>query len=272
MLSLISLIGCSGDDNNVSKDYFTSPSVVAEQFIDALNRIDPQLANSFLVRDIDESERTYQPGQEEWFVIYDAKFDEYKAVSLQYIRTIVYFDYHRNSNSLAREFRSIEDSDIATGYWDGDPWGDDYEVADYDDWTDLYYGRNSGFAYEDEDQVFDVSLMQAEREEREFIQKAAALSYEYSLSVETSMSLISLGEKMQGMIHQSQGITEGDQMALWSDFEKLSGVEMGDVLSATQADRETREELLDRIAEQIGTTSMSLEYQILPEIFGIQVP
>ncbi len=248
----------------------TSSVVSASLFVNALNNIDSQASNSYVARNQWNTERSYMPGQDDWFVIWDAKHREYKAVSLQYIRSIVYYDYYSNSRTLAREFRNIEDRDLSSGYWNGDPWGNDYEVVDYDFYTDLYFGRNSGYAYEDEEDMFDVSLMQSEVEQRQFFEKASAISYQYSLSIEASMSLISLGQKVQSMMHQSGGITLADQDALLSDIEHLSGVTLQEMMAATQ-DSNDREDVISRVAEQIGTTASSLEQQILPEIFGLEL-
>lgn len=248
----------------------SSVNVSPQAFINALNQIDPQFANSYLVRNTWESERTYMPGQEEWFVIFDAKYGQYKAVSLQYIRSIVYYDYYANTRGLASAFRSIENDDRRNWSFNGDRWGDDYEVADYDYYTDLFFGRNSGFAYEDEQDTFDVSLMQSEREEREFIEQAAAVSYQFSLSIESSMSLISFGQKIQSMMNRSSGFTAEDQKAIMSDLEQFSGVSVQELFAGLN-DSRAREDVLARVADQIGTTASSLEHQILPEIFGLSL-
>ena len=248
----------------------SSATVSPYAFVNGLNQVDPQYANSNVVRDTWESERTYVPGEEEWFVIYDAKYGQYKAVSLQYIRSIIYYDYYSNTMGLASAFRSIENDDRRHWHVNGDPWGDDYEVVDYDYYTDLFFGRNSGFAYEDDDVTFDVSLMQSEREQREFIEKAAAISYQFSLSIDSSMSLISFGQKVQSMMNRSSGFTAEDQKAIMSDLEKLSGVSVNELFEAAN-DNVARQDVLERVADEIGTTASSLEHQILPQIFGLSL-
>ena len=168
------------------------------------------------------------------------------------------------------EFRYIEDDDIFSGFFNGDPLGDDYEVVDYDFITDLYFGRNSGFAYEDEEETFDVNLMQSDKEKMAFFKKASAISLTYNVSIQTSMSLVTLGKKVEKMIGGNGEITNADQQALVTDLSNLTGVTLEDV-TAAQGDETKKAELLKKIADKIGATASNLEHKILPEVFGVNL-
>jgi len=208
-------------------------------------------------------------GQDDWFVIYDDKFNEHKAVSLQYIRSIVYYDYYSNTQALAEEFRAIENDDILDGELNGDYWGDDYEVVDYDDYTNSYWGRNSGYEYEDETATTDVSLMTAELQQKEFVKKAANISMAFNVGIETSLSLVTLGEKAEKMLGKSNGeLTVQDQLAFANDLQKLTGVTLSEVMEASKSS-EAQAELVKNIAKNIGTTAANLESKLLPELLGV---
>jgi hypothetical protein len=262
--------GGSGGGGGSTYGAYSSPSVSAQAFVDALNRVDSQYADSYIVRDEWESERSWVPGEEEWFVIWDAKYGEYKAVSLQYVRSIIYYDYYSSSTSLADEFRAIEGDDIYDGFYNGDPLGDDYEVVDYDWLTDLYFGRNSGFAYEDEEETTDVALLQGEQEKMAFFKKASAVSFSFNVSIETAMSLVTLGKKVEKMIGNNGEVTSEDQQALVGDLQNLTGVTLEDVAAAAD-DTSAKQDLVKKIAEKIGTSAENLEHKILPEIFGVEL-
>ncbi len=270
VLSSALLVSCGGTGGSSTYGSKQSASVSSQAFVDALNRVDPQYADSYVELYEDEAVRSGIVGEEEWFVFYDAKFSEYKAVSLQYVRSIIYYDYYSNSSALADEFRAIEGNDIFDGFLYGDPLGDDYEVADYDWVTDLYFGRNSGFAYEDGEETFDVDLLRGDKEKMAFFKKASAISLTYNVSIETSMSLVSLGNKVDKMIGGNGEITNEDQQALVSDLSQLTGVTVEEVISA-QLDSAKKDELLEKIANKIGSTATSLEHDILPEVFGISL-
>lgn len=264
--------GGGGTGGGSTYGAYSSPTITANRFISALNDVDgaPLYDESEVVLYTDETIRSTEPGQEEWFVIYDAKFDEYKAVSLQYIRTIVYYDYYANDYSVADEFRENEADDIYNGYLDGDLFGDDYEVVDLG--VDGYfYGRESGYAYEDESETTDVNLMAGEAEKHKFFQQASNISYAYSVSIETAMSLVSLGSKVENMLTKSESqLTDEDQAALMGDLENLTGVTLEEVMQAG-FDNSKKEKMLEKISAKVGTTPQKLEGQLLPELFGVSL-
>ena len=251
---------------------YQSPSVTVTQFVNALNNIQGSGQNqSYVELYEDETYRSAIAGQEEWFVIWDDKFDEYKAVSLQYIRAIVYYDYFSNTTALASEFRAIESDDILSGNVNGDPYGDDYEVVDYEAYTDTFWGRNSGYAYEDETVSTDVSLRTAELEQKEFIKKAAKISHAFSVGIETSLSLVTLGEKAEKMLAKSNGeLTAADQAAFAADLSRLTGVTLTEVMAAAN-DQQAQDDLVKKIADKIGTSASNLETRILPELLGVKL-
>lgn len=250
---------------------YQSPSVTASQFVTALNNIESVYNQSYVELYTDETYRSAVVGEDDWFVIYDDVFGEYKAVSLQYIRSVVYYDYYSNNTALAEEFRDIEADDIANGDIYGDYWGDDYEVVDYDSWTGTFVGRNSGFDYEDEAGSKDVSLLTAEAEQLELIQKAAKVSFAYNLGIETSLSLVTLGKKSEEMMGRSNGeLTAADQAAFAQDLQRLTGVTLTDVMAASSSDQ-AQGDLINKIADKVGTSASNLENRILPELFGVQL-
>tara|TARA_R110002072_G_scaffold1989_1_gene16261 strand:+ start:38016 stop:38900 length:885 start_codon:yes stop_codon:yes gene_type:complete len=250
---------------------YNSPYITATGFVNALNDVDGVIADSEVILYTDETYRSMEPGQDDWFVIYDAKYDENKAVSLQYVRSMYYYDYYSNNYATGDEFRAQEDSDIFSGDINGDFWGDNYEVVDYDDFTGSFWGRNSGFEYEDEEDTNDASLMVADKEQLEFFKKASKVSFAFSVSMETAMSLVTLGNKVEGMVAKSQEqLTPDDQMALMGDLETLTGVSLGEMMEAT-VDNAKKETVVSKIAEKIGTTAQNLESKLLPEVFGLEI-
>ena len=267
------LAACTGGGGGSSTyGAYYSPTASVSQFVSALNSIEGYNADgSYVELYTDETIRSTYAGEDDWFVIYDDKFNEYKAVSLQYIRSIVYYDYYSNATSLAREFRSIERDDINFGDINGDFWGDDYEVVDFDFWTNTFIGRNSGFQYEDEAATTDVSLMTAELEQKEFIKKAANVSFAFNVGIETSMSLVTLGKKAEELVKKSGGeLTTADELALTNDLQKLTGVSLAEVMAAAN-DQAAQDDLVGKIADKIGTSASNLENKILPELFGLQL-
>lgn len=246
----------------------TSPDILASEFVAALNSVDGTYSTSVQLY-TNETLRSAQPGQEKWFVIWDAKYGEYKAVSLNYVRTIVYYDYYSNNNAVASEFRSIERSDILAGRYNGDTYGNDYEVVDYHSSTGYYEGRNSGYLYEDEAGSTDVSLLAKEQEKQKFYEKAAKVSFVYNVSLETSMSMITLGSKIEKMLSHGNGeLTQNDQAALLADMKTLTGVSVEEIQAAAN-DSKTKADVLAKVAAKIGTSSQNLEQKFLPEVFGI---
>ena len=244
-----------------------SPSILASEFVSALNSVDGTYSSKVELY-TNQTLRSQIAGQEQWFVIWDAKYSEYKAVSLQYVRSIVYYDYYSNNNAVASEFRSIERSDILSGQLNGDPYGNDYEVTDLLS-TGYYQGRNSGYLYEDQAGSTDVSLLAKEEEQAKFYQKAAKVSLVYNVSIETSMSMVTLGSKVEKMLSRTNGdLTQADQSALLSDLKTLTGASMDEIQQASQ-DSKTKAEVLAKIAEKLGTSAQNLEQKVLPEVFGV---
>lgn len=272
LASLAVLASCTGGGGGGSTSTwgsYQSPSVSVETFVAGLNSVDG--ASSYVELYEDETYRSMVPGQEEWFVIYDDKWSEHKAVSLQYIRSIIYYDYYANSSALASEFRAIENGHISGGHVNGDYYGDDYEVVDYNYFSNSYVGRNSGFEYEDEAATTDVSLMTAELQQKEFIKKAAKISYAFNVGIETSLSLVTLGEKAEMMLKKNKGeLTKEDQAAFASDLQRLTGVTLEDVMAAAN-DQKAQSDLIEKIADKIGTSSSNLENRLLPELLGVQL-
>ena len=255
--------GCGGS----SYGAHTSPSILASEFVNALNGVDGTYSSRVALY-TNETLRSQQLGQEQWFVIWDAKYGEYKAVSLNYVRTIVYYDYFSSNRAVASEFRSIERSDILSGELNGDYWGNDYEVVDLR-MSGYYEGRNSGYLYEDEAGSTDVSLLAKEEEQAKFYSKAAKVSLVFNVSIETSMSMVTLGSKVEKMIARTNGdLTAADQSALLSDLKTLTGASMEEIQKASE-DSKTKADVLAKIAAKLGTSAQNLEQRVLPEVFGI---
>jgi hypothetical protein len=267
--ALLALVSCGGSNpTKVSTGPTNSPSILASEFVSALNSVDGTTSTAVQLY-TNETLRSQQPGQEKWFVIWDAKYSEYKAVSLNYVRSIVYYDYYSNNNAVASEYRSIERGDILAGRYNGDTYGSDYEVVDYHASTGYYEGRNSGYLYEDEAGSTDVSLLAKEQEKAKFYEKATKVSFAYNVSLETSMSMVTLGSKIQKMLSHGTGeLTSIDQTALLSDLKKLTGVSIEEIQAAAN-DSKTKADVLAKVAEKIGTSAQNLEQKFLPEVFGI---
>jgi len=271
--SLVSCGGGGGGGNGGGGSTYgaqNSSYISAQSFVNSLNDVDYTNGNE-LIKDTYETVR----GGDDWFVVWDQEHAEYVAVSLQYIRTITYYDYYSNNFTLAEEYRDIQLDDEAYSGLIGDGYGDDYEIVDfagYDSWGDeLYRGFDSGFLYEDEEETFDVSLMAAEQEKKEFFKKASAVSFTYNVDISTSMALVTLGNKVEGMLNKNAGeVTDADQLALMGDLEKLTGASLDEINAAAQ-DVEKKEVLLDKIAKKIGTSTDNLENRLLPEVFGLDL-
>jgi hypothetical protein len=274
LLGLLSLASCGGGCSSncgsaPASTYgaYTSPGVLASEFVSALNSVDGTYSSRVALY-TNETLRSQHVGQEQWFVIWDAKWGEYKAVSLNYVRTIVYYDYFSNNSAVASEFRSIEHSDILAGHLNGDTYGNDYEVTDLLS-TGYYQGRNSGYLYEDEAGSTDVSLLAKEEEQAKFYSKAAKVSLVFNVSIEASMSMVTLGSKVEKMIARTNGeMTQADQSALLSDLKTLTGASMEEIKKASE-DSKAKADVLAKIAAKLGTNAQNLEQRILPEVFGI---
>lgn len=260
--------GGGGGGGGSSYGAKTSPNILASEFVASLNNVDGTYSTSVQLY-TNETLRSQHIGQEKWFVIWDAKYSEYKAVSLNYVRTIVYYDYYSNNNAVASEFRSIERSDVLSGRYNGDTYGNDYEVVDYQSATGYYQGRNSGYLYEDEAGATDVSLLASEQEKMKFYEKAAKVSFVYNVSLETSMSMVTLGSKIEKMLSHGNGeLTADDQAALLGDLKVLTGVSVEEIQAAAN-DSKIKADVLAKVAEKIGTSAQNLEQKFLPEVFGI---
>lgn len=246
---------------------YSSSDILASDFVSALNSVDSTYSSTVQLY-TNETLRSKTAGQDDWFVIYDAKFSEYKAVSLQYVRTIVYYDYYSNNKAVASEFRKVEGNDVAAGNLNGDYYGNSYEVVDRLS-SGYYEGRRSGYLYEDEVGSTDVSLMAKEQEQQQFYSKAAKVSFVYNVSLETSMSMVTLGSKIEKMLSRANGeLTKEDQAALMGDMKTLTGVTLEEIQKASQ-DSAAKEDVIAKIAEKLGTSASNLEQKVLPEVFGI---
>lgn len=273
MMSLASCTGGGGTStggnnggNTSTWGTYQSPYVTVNQFVDSLNYIDGTF--SYVELYTDETFRSMMAGEEDWFVIWDDSFGEHKAVSLQYIRSIVYYDYMSNTDALASEFRAIEADDIANGDLYGDFWGDNYEVVDYDPITGIYYGVVTGLEYEDGEETTDVSLMAAESAEMKFYKKAAAISYEFNVNISSAMGLVTLGDKLSGMA--SKGELSAEDMAVISeDIQKLTNVSAAEMMAAA-VDADAKEVALNKASEKLGTSAANIEQKLLP-MLGIQL-
>ena len=104
-----------------------------------------------------------------------------------------------------------------------------------------------------------------------FYAKAAKVSFAYSVSIETSMSMVTLGSKIEKMLSHGNGeLTSEDQAALMGDLKTLTGVSLAEIQAAAQ-DSKAKSDVLAKIADKIGTSSQNLEQKFLPEVFGINL-
>ncbi len=246
---------------------YSSANILASEFVSSLNSVDGTYSSRVELY-TNETLRSQAAGQDDWFVIYDAKFSEYKAVSLQYVRSIVYYDYYSNNKAVASEFRDIEHDDIVGGNLNGDRYGNDYEVVQRET-SGYYVGQQSGYLYEDEVTSTDVSLLAKESEQKRFFAKAAKVSFVYNVSLETSMSMVTLGSKIEKMMSRANGeLTGEDQLALLGDMKTLTGVSLEEIQKAA-VDSSAKEDVIAKIAEKLGTSASNLEQRVLPEVFGI---
>ena len=113
--------------------------------------------------------------------------------------------------------------------------------------------------------------MAADSEKMKFFKQASNVSYTYSVSLETAMSLVTLGSKVESMLKKSDSeLTAEDQAALMGDIENLTGVTLEEVVQAG-FDNKKKEEVLEKISSKVGTTAQHLEGKLLPELFGVQI-
>ncbi len=267
----LALSSCSGGGGSSSYGAYQSPYVSASSFVNGLNATDNTLINSEVILYTNETAYATYDGEQR-FVIYDGLRNEYKAVSLQYIRSIVYYDYYSNSYALAEEFRDIENYDMATGFYDGDAYGLDYEDVSFNSYDGYFYGQVTGYQYEDETETHDVNLIASEKEELALYDKISKISYTYQVSLETATSLAKLGDKVEGMLKKGaaqEELTAEDQAILTKDLEKITGVTIEEVVAA-ELDSEKKEELIKKISSKMGTTPQQLEDHLIPELLGVQ--
>jgi len=275
-LATLASCGGGGGGGGSTSTYgaYNSGYVTAQGFVNSLNDVDGYNDNELVKDEYDTVRSDWD--SEDFFVIYDAEYDEYMAVSLQYIRTITYYDYYSSNFNLATEFRDIQDDDDFFNGLVGDGFGDDYEIVDYEYtniWgEDFYRGFDSGYLYEDSEETTDVSLMAADKEKAAFYKKAADVSFAYSIDMKTSLSLVTLGSKVEKMLDRSNGdqLTEEDQLALVTDIEKVTGASYSEFNEAAN-DSSAKEDLVGKIAAKLGTTADNLENRLLPEVFGIEL-
>lgn len=261
VMAVYGLASCNGPNAG----YYTSPFVSADEFVDSLNYIDGAYSEVMLYED--ETYRGAPDGSDDYFVIWDDAFGEYKSFSLNFLRTLEYYDYTRNTDALASEFRVFEDNDILTGRPYGD--GFNYEVVDYDPFTDSYWGVESGAEYEDEIESTNVNLIAAKKEQKKFIKQASAISAEYKLNIQKSMSLVSLGYKVKQMKNKGD-LSIQDLSVLSKDIEKMTGVAVADFVASVD-DAAAKEKMLQQAADKLKTSSTNLEQKLLPELFGINL-
>ncbi len=247
---------------------YNSPGINISSFLDVLEQVDGERSGVTI---------TPNWNMHGYYVIWDNKKNVYKAISVNYLRSIVYYDYYSNDTAVASEFRRLESVAFnPNGEFNSDGQVN-YEIVDTswaynwseEKWEDNYYGRISGTMYEDDMQTTDVSLMARESENDKFIKKAAKVSMMLHLSIETSLSMVTLGAKIEKMLARNNGeLTENDQAALMADMQTLTGVKLSE-MSAALEDKTKKEEVLAKIANKLGTSVQNLELKLLPDVFGI---
>lgn len=269
----VSFTSCSGGGSSSTWGSYTSPYVSASQFVSGLNSYDINYAGpSAVVLNTDETVRSTWDS-EDWFVIYDGNQGEYKAVSLQYVRSIVYQAYYSNTYDLAGQFRNYEAQDQNNGLYDGDYYGNDYEDVTYNSYDGYYYGQVTGYKYEDEVESHDVNLIASEKEELALYKKVSRISYTYKVSLQAATSLAKLGDKVEVMLKKGadqQELTADDQAILTKDLESITGVTLQEVV-AVGNDQDKKAEVLKKISSKMGTTPQNLEEHLIPELLGGQL-
>lgn len=268
LLILSVFAGCGSSNgvnaNNRSKSQ-TSPTITPTEFVAAL----AGAVSSDLILDTHETLRTQKLGGAGWFVIYDRMAFDYKAVNLRFLREQIYFDHMASNYGIAAQFRSDVNNNENNGDSNGVPNLDAYEVVDYNKNTGYYEGRLSKHLYEDEGETTDVSLLAKEKELERFFKQAANISIKYNLGIETSMSLVTLGAKVEKMLNRNYSkLTDEDQSVLINDWKILTGFSLQEIQESS-SDSKTKAKMMEKIAKKVGTSTTSLEQKLLPEIFGI---
>jgi hypothetical protein len=261
---LLALTSCGGGG---TWGRFTSPYITVDNFVSNLNLYGS--GGSYVLKYEYETFRSTMPGQDQWFVIWDGEYNHHKAVNLDYLRAMIYYDFYSNDYAVAREFRSREDININNGNLTGDRYGDDYEIVD---WVGGYYrGRTTGFNYEDEDESNDVAMIAGEKQQIAYFEKAAHLSFAYQISIQSSLTLVSLGEKLKEIKRNGNGaLTTEDKQYLLQGLEQVTGVRYQDVIQAGR-DHEKQASIIEKVAKKVGTTSQALKEKLLPEMFSIHL-
>ena len=243
--------------------------LTASKFVSNLNTLDNDNSTIFthydseLLKDVDQSKRSG------WFVIWDDKHSENRAVRLEYIREKL---------NGAPKYREESDNDLTIGgilhdlLFGGNE--ADYEDVDYigkDAFgQNIYEGQSSGLLYEDQEKTYDVSLLAGEAAYRKKVKKSARLSYLYQLDIKTSFALVSLGEKVEEKLGSGSGdITLADEIALMKNLSEVVGVSINELTQIE--DIETQEQTLEKISKNIGVSMTSLREKIIPGIFGIDL-
>jgi len=265
LILLIWLVGCNGSDNGYQRR--------VDSFVRSLNYSDSGFFTSYnsdVVLYTNETERSQISGEGDWFVIYDDKRDRYTAVRIGYLRGLAGYGYEEYIGELGDSYRSNEGFNRLFGNTEGDSGGDNYEVVDlYSD--GLFYGRESGYTYEDEDFVTDINLLVATSEEKKFYQRVANISYTHSLAPSSAAKLLILGQKVEAMqARGGQQLTEEDSKIILKELENFSGVSSDELLELTKDSRQ-KTRILQKISTHIGTTTDNLENHLLPELFGIRL-
>ena len=269
--TLASFTGCSGGGGGSSTyGAYMSPSASVTAFVNALNSVDGTYLNQSAVMLYEnETLRSLVPGEEQWFVIWDEKFGEYKSVSLQYVRSIVYYDYYSNSSALAQEFRDIETTDILNGDLNGDFFGDNYEVVDGIGFG-IYQGHNSEILYNNNKETEDIILEMKNTEQGKIFKQAALYSSAFKMPLSSAMSLISIEKQAKTAVKKGE-MTNDDLNSLSKSFEKFTGKSMND-FAAAMVDAGSKATLIKDVAKKIGMDEQKLEERIVPEIekmFGL---
>jgi len=262
---LFSFFGCNGSDNGYQR--------AANRFVRSLNIADSGLFSSYdseLILYTNETERSLVSGEGDWFVIYDDRRDRYTAVRIGYLRGLAGYSFEEYFGELGDSYRGNEGFNRLFGNTDGDSGGDNYEAVDLAS-DGYFYGRESGYAYEDEDFVSDVNLLVAIAQEKRFYQRVANISYAHSIAPASAARLLVLGKKVEAM--QSRGgqqLSAADSKIVLKELEGLSGVSQEELLKLSSDSRE-KGRILQKISTHIGTTAQNLEDHILPELFGLSL-
>jgi len=263
-LTLVSCGGGGGGGSQSTYGAYRSPSILASEFVAAINSVDATYTSEVVLY-ADETLRSKVAGQDQWFVIWDAKYSENKAVSLQYIRSLVYYDYYANNRGVASEFRKIERDDILKGDVYGDFYGEDYEVVRAVG-NGYYQGKVSGYLYDDAMESKDTSLAMRVGVEDANVVKAAKVSGVYGVSLTAALDLVNLGNDVSRKLDRSGGVlTKADEAQVLAGMKQVLGVGV-DELNAAVLDTQKREEVLATIANKLGTTTQTLEGKIIPSL------